>query len=941
MSAPSIAERADIHKSCKSLESLLNTLNEYCEAVNSVASLQKKLAKALKEAAALKVTGEVATHTFSASATIFETLAEVDTRYNKVVDKEYDGISVEVKKWFKKLVKEEKAHDERMESANAKIMQAGQSYEKKSKKKGVDASEEHARYINLINTLGPEISQEKYNHALNATQGHAATTADVAASLGRIADAEWLKAWECVRKFSPTIGRLGQWRALCEGGWTQPIPQGLPGPPESPNNAEMREPGQAAPLQGSPLPQNKGLDVPETKGNGPARTPPSRSPIVQKHDLPSTTQEQPSPERSPQIPFATPTDKASQTQPTTPSGRSPHIPPSTPTTQASPPKPTPPSAFDTLKQPFFDPVTGSVRTLSAFPAPPTHFPIPPPRQFTQPSTASHSAQSSLGTLTTPQLTESPTSSTHDYWGPRETSRDGRASVSQSKPAFPTQPPSPEQRYQPPAPDTTQGAEPPLEIRRPLAIRAQSSITSSGESSGPIPGQWNEHTRKPDDGREFGIARTLSPSAKERSYDGLRRGVERTDTGASIVAAMRTRYSANPGSTSPPPRELPRIPLSVPDIASKYQSNDGQISPRARASSPPVSRQLSLPLDTIRPKQEPSGQYYPPERKVHRQGQHSVSPSTPALEDDARRQKRNEEMSEQQLREKQRDLMEREREIEARARELERDRARLATMRDGVGPSNGGKMSTVDEEPPTNNSPRPPISPLRPRRVSLRQQLQRPLSQMELEDGESHNPVRARNISPIQPRYHESQAPVHQQSPTRSKNREDYRDLGNGEEEQSPRTKSPHAPYCGCDSCSVSKYRTSSTSTTETTSPQDNGNISGNLLRPPISSDKPKSSWMRRLSMPGGLSSAFHLDAKRNSTGGSNFTLGSGVSSANVGSKGLLSLDGKKNSSATNLLRAPDLDRVHEDGRLAGGNQGARRSYEANRSMTNLGLNSRR
>lgn len=38
---------------------------------------------------------------------------------------------------------------------------SGQLYEKKSKKKISDASEEHTRYINLISALGPEISQEK------------------------------------------------------------------------------------------------------------------------------------------------------------------------------------------------------------------------------------------------------------------------------------------------------------------------------------------------------------------------------------------------------------------------------------------------------------------------------------------------------------------------------------------------------------------------------------------------------------------------------------------------------------------------------------------------------------------------------------------------------------------------------------------------------------
>lgn len=37
----------------------------------------------------------------------------------------------------------------------------GQSYEKKAKRNAIDAAEEHNRYINLLNTLGPEISQTK------------------------------------------------------------------------------------------------------------------------------------------------------------------------------------------------------------------------------------------------------------------------------------------------------------------------------------------------------------------------------------------------------------------------------------------------------------------------------------------------------------------------------------------------------------------------------------------------------------------------------------------------------------------------------------------------------------------------------------------------------------------------------------------------------------
>lgn len=123
-SAPLLAERVDIHKSCKSFETLLSVFNDYCEAAGAVVTLQKKMAKALKETAGIKVTGELAgplsciaesgtnisyrstltlANALNASATIFETLSDVDSKFAKLADKEYDGVSSDVKKWFKKL----------------------------------------------------------------------------------------------------------------------------------------------------------------------------------------------------------------------------------------------------------------------------------------------------------------------------------------------------------------------------------------------------------------------------------------------------------------------------------------------------------------------------------------------------------------------------------------------------------------------------------------------------------------------------------------------------------------------------------------------------------------------------------------------------------------------------------------------------------------------
>lgn len=57
---PLLAERADIHKSCKAIELVLNVLDDYSQVASAMASLEKKLAKAMRELAGLKITADIA-----------------------------------------------------------------------------------------------------------------------------------------------------------------------------------------------------------------------------------------------------------------------------------------------------------------------------------------------------------------------------------------------------------------------------------------------------------------------------------------------------------------------------------------------------------------------------------------------------------------------------------------------------------------------------------------------------------------------------------------------------------------------------------------------------------------------------------------------------------------------------------------------------------------
>lgn len=61
-----------------------------------------------------------------------------------------------------------------------------------------------------------------------------------------MADAEWQRFCEGVRRSAPAIGRLGEWKALCEGGWTGPIPPDL-ADVDAPANPELISPSATLP----------------------------------------------------------------------------------------------------------------------------------------------------------------------------------------------------------------------------------------------------------------------------------------------------------------------------------------------------------------------------------------------------------------------------------------------------------------------------------------------------------------------------------------------------------------------------------------------------------------------------------------------------------------------------------------------------------------------
>jgi hypothetical protein len=269
--------------------------------------------------------------------------------------------------------------------------------------------------------------------------------------------------------------------------------------------------------------------------------------------------------------------------------------------------------------------------------------------------------------------------------------------------------------------------------------------------------------------------------------------------------------------SPPPRDIPKLSQSVTEIAGKYRAPE-------IASPQPLRRTMSPPVDMPPAVAHAPSSYRLPDSHVDPGSRPSLSASTSSRTDltsssssvndeYARRRQRLEELEELEYREREYELRQKEREIEQRSRDLEREKARLAHAR--AGPALDGYTSDSGSGRPRAD-PSSPVAGL----------------------------SRGRFAS----------SATHVALPSASSRAPSVGTPANGPTE--------HAAYCGCATCSATKY-----------SRQDR-RPSAHDLRPPEAPinlrpqpEKPKG-WMRRLSMPVGA--AFSLnDSKKNASPGLN------------------------------------------------------------------------
>ena len=363
------------------------------------------------------------------------------------------------------------------------------------------------------------------NHSLMVNQRQGETLFSLSSSLSRVADGQWLRICEELRRVSPNIGQVGEWRALAEcsscyscwpmlhlttwytANWTGPIPPSLPEFEDSSGPLAEHEP------PGAQKVSVDGLAPPESVGT-------------------------PAPEYASRA--VTPTDSSSQ-------------PPRyfSPARQATPKVDAPPETEDVRDRSLS---VNSLASLSSFPPPPTHFPLPSLPSNDIENTRQLSSQSSSSSSSAPQLQpNTPTPSSQTSSTPTAAALGKLRKDSATFFDFASPPASPTNQTHDPTTNEVvvlpghadgssaqvqnKGKEPVSELDR----LQQSNLTSPA-SDATKPRTYPQGDYANNSG--FGARR--APSVGPSTSPSLPRTVERSDTNrsssSSVVAVMRDRYT---------------------------------------------------------------------------------------------------------------------------------------------------------------------------------------------------------------------------------------------------------------------------------------------------------------------------------------------------------------------------------------------------------------
>ncbi|GAA5985725.1 hypothetical protein JCM10908_007087 [Rhodotorula pacifica] len=229
-------DRVVLHKTLTGLSALLVALDELRDTSQAQSRARKHVAKATRDLAtgfSPKGAGaegrcpEVEDALMSC-ATMMEALYEVEEKHAKSLRKEYEGLNEAVARYFRKTAKEEKAHEDQLAELDERVAKATASYHSNARSTSASSQRnlhvaldsmtlQHSAYMETLSSLSAGINHVKAQYSREMASRRRNAGAEFAHALGTMAEREWRKNVESVRKGAESIGRV-----VAATAWVQP-----------------------------------------------------------------------------------------------------------------------------------------------------------------------------------------------------------------------------------------------------------------------------------------------------------------------------------------------------------------------------------------------------------------------------------------------------------------------------------------------------------------------------------------------------------------------------------------------------------------------------------------------------------------------------------------------------------------------------------------------
>ena len=159
------------------------------------------------------------------TSTFFETLGESSVRFSKQLSKDYDALNDLTSKQFKRIAKEEQKHDDVLEGLDAKLKKANFAYDKQRAKPGYNATganghpavRAHEQFVPLLSQLTDDLARAKTGHGSAMSSKREYIVRETARMLTCMAELEFKRGCEKVRRTGAEIGPVMAIQALLGG----------------------------------------------------------------------------------------------------------------------------------------------------------------------------------------------------------------------------------------------------------------------------------------------------------------------------------------------------------------------------------------------------------------------------------------------------------------------------------------------------------------------------------------------------------------------------------------------------------------------------------------------------------------------------------------------------------------------------------------------------